>query len=286
MTTFLSIIVDGVAYGMVLFMISVGLAVTMGLMRVVNMAHGAFAMLGGLLAHWLIVEHGVRFELAMMAAVGATMVVAIALDRLLYRRIYRLGDLEQVLLTIGIVFLSIATANLLFGSEVRRIPLPAYLTGSHDIGFRVVANHRIVLVGLGMVIALALWLLLDRTRYGINLRAAVDNGREAACLGINTTLLYTATFVLGSGLAAFGGIMGAEMMPIEANYPLRYMILFLLVVSVSGFGSVVGSLLAALALGIVDTAGRYLVPDFGSIFFYIVIILLLTFRPHGIWRRA
>ncbi|MCW1932369.1 branched-chain amino acid ABC transporter permease [Pararhodobacter zhoushanensis] len=285
MNTLLSILVDGIAYGMILFMISVGLSVTMGLMRVINLAHGGFAMLGGALAHWLIAA-GLGYWSAMALAVAATMLIALPLERLLYQRIYRMGELQQVLATIGIAFLMIASVNLWLGSTILAIPTPPLLRGALDLGFRTLPYHRIVVIIAGLIVIAFLYLLIERTRFGIRLRAAVDHRATASVLGINTAAIYALTFMLGAGLAALGGALGAELLPIDAYYPLRYMVLFLTVVAVGGMGSITGSFVAALGLGILDTAARYLVPDFGTIAFYAVMMLLLTLRPHGLMGRG
>ncbi|WP_127104609.1 branched-chain amino acid ABC transporter permease [Pararhodobacter zhoushanensis] len=285
MNTFLSILVDGIAYGMILFMISVGLSVTMGLMRVINLAHGGFAMLGGALAHWLIAA-GLDYWSAMALAVAGTMLIALPLERLLYQRIYRMGELQQVLATIGIAFLMIASVNLWLGSTILPIPTPPLLRGALDLGFRTLPYHRIVVIIAGLIVIALLFLLIERTRFGIRLRAAVDHRATASVLGINTAAIYALTFMLGAGLAALGGVLGAELLPIDAYYPLRYMVLFLTVVAVGGMGSITGSFVAALGLGILDTAARYLVPDFGTIAFYAAMMLLLTLRPHGLMGRG
>jgi branched-chain amino acid transport system permease protein len=194
-----------------------------------------------------------------------------------------MGDLEQVLLTIGLVFIAIATATVLFGTEVRTLPLPSYLRGSVDIGVRILPIHRLVVIGFGIAVAVFLWFAIERTRFGIQLRAAVDKESAAAALGINTSSIYSKAFVLGAGLAALGGILGAELMPMEANYPLRYLVLVLLVVAVGGMGSISGSFFAALALGIIDTAGRYFIPEIGTILFYAVTMAILALRPNGLF---
>jgi len=285
MQLLLSILIDGVAYGMILFMIAVGLSVTMGLMRVVNLAHSVFAMAAGFTAHWLISRFGLSFEFSALIAILVAMAIAWPLDLLLFRRIYGMDDLEQVLLTIGLVFIAIATATVLFGTEVRAVKLPAYLTGSLDIGVRVLPFHRLVVIVAGIVIAFLLWCLVEKTRFGIHLRAAVDNEGTAASLGINTSRTYSYAFLLGAALAALGGILGAELLPIEANYPLRYLVLILLVVAVGGMGSIAGSLVAALLLGIIDTAGRYFVPELGTIMFYAATIVILAVKPNGLFGR-
>lgn len=285
MSLLLNILVDGIAYGMILFMIAVGLSVTMGLMRVVNLAHGGFAMLGGAACHWLIREAGLPFWPAAGLAVAGTIVLALPLERLVYRRIYAFGELQQVLTTIGLAFLMIASVNLWLGSSMLAVPLPTGLAQTVDLGFRTLPMHRIFVIGIGAAVVLGLWLLMDRTRFGIRLRAAVDNRATASALGIDTDRIFAVTFGLGAGLAAMGGILGAEILPIEAYYPLRYMVLFLIVVAVGGMGSIPGSLLAALGLGLAETAARYLVPDYASITFFTLVIVFLTLRPQGLIRR-
>ncbi|SFA80714.1 amino acid/amide ABC transporter membrane protein 1, HAAT family [Poseidonocella pacifica] len=286
MTLFLNIAVDGIAYGMILFMISVGLSVTMGLMRVVNLAHGGFALLGGTFAHWFGQELGLPFWPAALLAIVATIAVSLPLERLIYRRIYGFGDLQQVLATIGLTFLMIASVNLWQGSSLLSIPLPDSLKQSVDLGFRTLPVHRLVVIAAGLVSILGLWLLLDRTLFGIRLRAAVDNRGTASALGIDTDWIFMAAFGLGAGLAALGGILGAEILPIDAYYPVRYMVLFLIVVAVGGMGSISGSFVAALGLGTLETATRYLVPDYATIVFFTFVIILLALRPQGLLGKA
>jgi len=144
----------------------------------------------------------------------------------------------------------------------------------------------LVVIISGLLVLAGLWLLMEKTRFGIYLRAAVDNRIAAASLGINTPLVYLVAFATGAGLAAVGGILGAELLPIEAYYPLRYMVLFLIVVSVGGLGSISGSFLASISLGILDTAGRYLLPGIGTIFFFVAIVVLLALRPNGLMGKA
>lgn len=282
----LSILIDGVSFGMILFMISVGLSVTMGLMRVVNLAHGGFAMLGGAVTHWAMAAAGLPFLPAALVALAVVMALSVPMERVLYRPIYRMGELAQVLATIGITFLMIASVNLWQGSTILPIKLPAAMQGSVNLGFRTLPTHRLYVIAAGLLVIGGLFWLIERTGFGIRLRAAVDHPGTAACLGIDTSRVFAVTFALGAGLAALGGILGAELLPIDAYYPLRYMILFLTVVAVGGMGSIAGSFLAALALGILDTAARYLFPDFGTIFFYVAMIVILGLRPQGLLGRA
>ncbi|MGI3166255.1 branched-chain amino acid ABC transporter permease [Pseudooceanicola sp. 200-1SW] len=286
MSLLLNIAVDGIAYGMILFMIAVGLSVTMGLMRVINLAHGGFAMIGGALAHWLALDLGLGFWAALPLAVAGTIALALPLERLIYRRIYGFGDLQQVLATIGLTFLMIASVNLWQGSTLLNVPLPQGMTAPVDLGFRTLPLHRLVVIALGLAVIAGLWALIDRTRFGIRLRAAVDNRATASAIGIDTGRIYMLTFGLGAGLAALGGIFGAELLPIDAYYPLRYMVLFLIVVAVGGMGSIPGSFAAALGLGLVETAARYLLPDMATITFFALVIALLAIRPQGLLGRV
>lgn len=286
MSLLLNILVDGIAYGMILFIIAVGLSVTMGLMRVINLAHGGFALIGGALAHWLTMVQGLSFWPAAALAILGTIALAFPLERVIYRRIYGYGELQQVLATIGITFLMIATINLWLGSSLLQIRLPQVLSQPVDLGFRTLPMHRIAVIGAGLAVIMGLWLLLDRTRFGMRLRAAVDNRATASSLGIDTGRIFSIAFCLGAGLAALGGILGAELLPIDAFYPLRYMVLFLIVVAVGGMGSILGSFAGAIGLGLVETASRYLVPEFGTIFFFACVIALLALRPQGLMGRV
>ena len=283
----LSIALDALAYGMVLFIISIGLSVTMGLMRVVNLAHGAFAMVGGYIASLAILALGLGYGVAIVLAVVGTVLLAAPLEILLYRRIYGSHDpLIQVLMTIGITFAIIGVANWALGPTLKTIPLPPLFTGPVDLGFRTIPGHRLVVIATGLMVAVGLWVLIERTDFGIRLRAAVDNPSMASALGIRTRTIYAATFGLSVALAALGGVIGAEILPIEPYYALRYMVTFLVVVSVGGAGSIGGALLAALLLGLVDTSAKYLAPEYGEFFFYAAVIAIVWTFPNGLLGRA
>jgi branched-chain amino acid transport system permease protein len=281
MSFVLTILLDGVAYGMVLFIISVGLTVTMGLMRVVNLAHGAFAMVGGYLAAEL-TGSGVTFILAALGGAAVAGVLGGLTEMTIYRPLYRKGELAQVLLTIGLVFVAIAALSLIFGANYRTIQMPSYLQGMVDLGFRDYPAYRIFIIGVGIALALILWLVIDRTLFGARLRAAVDNPQMARVVGIDVNRLFTVTFVGGCALAGFGGAIGVGMLPLEAFYPLRYLVLFLIVVIVGGEGSFKGSFVAAMSLGIIETAGKFIAPQASTFVLYGAVFLLLLLRPHGL----
>lgn len=286
MQTVLSIGVDALAYGMVLFVISIGLSVTMGLMRVVNLAHGAFAMIGGYIASYAARDMGLGYAFAVMLAVAGTILIAIPVERFLYRRIYGQPELTQVLMTIGITFCVIGIANYVFGPTLKTIPTPEALREPVSLGFRTVSAHRLFVIVCGAAVALGLWYFIERTAFGVRLRAAVDNAAMAAALGVKTQVVYAVSFAVAVGLAAFGGVVGAELLPIEPYYALRYMVTFLVVVSVGGAGSIPGALAACLLLGAIDTTGRYLMPEFGEFFFYLAVIAIVWLFPRGLAGRA
>ncbi|ARO15277.1 inner-membrane translocator [Ketogulonicigenium robustum] len=286
MQTILSIGVDAFAYGMVLFVISIGLSVTMGLMKFANLAHGAFAMIGGYVASYATQALGWHFGFALLAAVAACMVLAVPLERFLYRRFYGASELRQVLMTIGLTFMIIGIANWLMGPTLKTIALPPALQGPVDIGFRSVPAHKIFAAVVGLLVAIGLWLLIERTFFGVKLRAAVDDAPMAEALGIRTKIVYAISFSIAIGLAALGGVVGAQLLPIEPQYALHHMVTFLVVVSVGGAGSIGGALAACLILGTVKTTGSYLMPEFGNFFFYLAVIAIVAVFPNGLMGRA
>jgi branched-chain amino acid transport system permease protein len=281
-TLLANILIDGIAYGMVLFIIAVGLSVTLGLMRFVNLAHGAFAMTGGYIAAWLVREQGLSFYAGAPLAVLATGFIGALLEVTVFRRLYRRTELQQVLFTIGLSFLFVATANLLAGPEVQLIPLPPALSQSVDLGIRTLPAQRLLVIASGVLVVLSAFWVLNKSRFGVWLRATVDNTDAASALGIPVQLVYVTTFAVGAALAGLGGILGAELMPLEPYYPVKYLVLVLVVVAVGGMGSIAGSLAASLTLGIIDTASKYLASDWGSLFFFLAMALLLAWRPHGL----
>jgi branched-chain amino acid transport system permease protein len=279
------ILLDGLAYGMVLFVISVGLSVTMGLMGFVNLAHGAFAMAGGYVTVSLMAAFGVPFGLALPGAFVLVGAASVPLERLLYRRLYRAGELDQVLLTIGLVFMAIAAFTYAYGPAPQAIRVPRYLSGSVDFGFRTFAAYRLFMVLVGALLVGALWYGFERTKLGARIRAAVDNRRMAQSVGIDVDRLFTLTFALGSGLAALGGGLAVNLMGLTPTFAIQYLVFFLIVVAVGGLGSIRGAVVAALVLGVTDNAGKYLFPAGGAFFIYAATVALLMLKPAGLYGR-
>lgn len=281
MGSVLTVLLDGVAYGMVLFVISVGLTVTMGLMRVVNLAHGSFAMVGGYTAATLVAAGASFYLAALVGALAAGVTGAIA-ERTVFRPLYRKGEFAQVLMTFGLVFVVIAALTALFGTSIKPLPLPPELAGLVHIGFREYPVYRLFLIAVGFVLAIVLWLVVDRSLYGARLRAAVDNPRMARAVGMDVDRLFTGTFAAGCALAGLGGVLGAELLPLEPTYALRYLVIFLVVVSVGGLGNFKGSFVAALALGLIETAGKYYLPGLSAFLLFGIVFAVLLWRPHGL----
>jgi branched-chain amino acid transport system permease protein len=281
-----SIAFHGLAYAMVLYLISVGLSVTMGLMGFVNLAHGVFAMAGGYVAVTLMNRAGIPFFPALGLAFVIVALASMVLERLLYAPLYGAAELDQVLLTIGLVFMAGAAAKFLWGPLPLPVRLPEYLRGQIDIVGRLFPAYRSFLILGGAVVVTVLWLGLERTRFGAQIRATVDNRRMAQSLGINTARLFTGAFALGSGLAALGGALGAEILAIDPTYAEEHLVFFLIVVAVGGLGSIRGPFVAALLLGIADTACKYLIPEFGAFFIYAATLCLLLWRPHGLFGHT
>ena len=282
---FADILLGGISAGTVLFIVSVGLSITMGLMGFVNLAHGAFAMFGGYVIVLAMNRAHIGFAASLALGFAVTAVLSAVLERLLYRRLYRAGELDQVLFTIGLIFIFIAATVIVVGPESQLLTLPPGLRGQLDLGFTHYRTYSVFLIVVGFLIVAGIWLAVERTRIGAQIRATVDNRRMAESLGINVDRLFTITFAFGSGMAAIGGGLGAEFLGLDPQYPLKYLVYFLIVVSVGGLGSVVGVYCAALLLGVLDFVLKLYVPKGGTMFIYVLTILLLLWRPQGLFGR-
>lgn len=281
----LGVLFDGIAYGMLLFVLSVGLSVTLGLMNFVNLAHCAFAMLGGYVTVSLMNDMGWPFFATLPVSFLVAAVASVAFERTLYRRLYRASDLDQVLLTIGIAFVSVAVAAYFFGTTQQPIDMPAYMRGSFNVMGLNIAAYRLFLIGVGVVVTILLICALDYTRFGAQVRAAVDNQRMANGLGINVERTFAITFALGSGLAGLGGSLAIEIVGLDPNFAFTYLVYVLIIVSVGGLGSIAGSFAAACLIGISDIAGKYYVPELGAFLIYLVMVVVLMWRPAGLFGR-
>jgi branched-chain amino acid transport system permease protein len=282
----LTILFDGIAYGMLLFVLACGLSVTLGLMNFVNLAHGAFAMAGGYVTAVLMNRYGVPFLATLPLAFLIPALIGVLLERTLYVRLYNRDHLDQVLFTIGLVFMAVAAVDYTMGSQQQLISLPSWLRGRVELLGIQIGIYRSFIIAVCGVLVVVLQLILSRTRFGSRLRAAVDDPRVAGGLGINVNMIFGITFAAGSGLAGLGGALGAEILGLDPTFPLKFMIYFLIVVTVGGTTSITGPFLASLLLGVADVAGKYYVPSLGSFVIYTLMIVVLVVRPQGLFARG
>jgi len=286
----LTLLFDGVAYGMLLFILAVGLCVTMGLMNFINLAHGAFAMLGGYITVALMQRHGVPFLVCLPLAFLASAAMGALLERTLYRPMYQKPHLDQVLFSIGLAFMAVASADFLMGSQQQIMQLPDWLRGRTELFADTpfvlgMGHYRLFIIAVCAALTVGLQYVLSATRFGSRLRASVDDARVASGLGIHVNVVFAATFAVGSGLAGLGGALGAEVLGLDPTFPLKFMVYFLIVVAVGGTTSITGPLLAALLLGIADVAGKYYIPKLGAFIVYALMIAILIWRPQGLFVR-
>ena len=286
----MTILFDGIAYGMLLFILAVGLSVTMGLMNFINLAHGAFAMVGGYLTVVLMQRFDVPFLVCLPLAFVGTALLGAVLERTLYRPMYRKPHLDQVLFSIGLAFMAVASVDYFVGSQQQIMQLPEWLKGRTELGTGTpwelgMGHYRLFIIAVCAALTVGLQYVLSVTRFGSRLRASVDDPRVAAGMGMNVNVVFAMTFAVGSGLAGLGGALGAEVLGLDPTFPLKFMVYFLIVVAVGGTSSITGPLLAALLLGVADVAGKYYVPKLGAFIVYLLMLAILMWRPQGLFVR-
>lgn len=279
------VLFDGFAFGMLLFVLSVGLSVTLGLMNFINLAHGAFGMLGGYIAVLTMRQLGLPFLLALPAAFLGAALVSVVFERTLFRRLYKAGELNQVLFTIGVVFVAAAIATYAFGTVQQVIILPSWLRGSVEVFGLRLGVYRIFLIVVALAVTAVLVFGLERTRLGAQIRAAVDNQRVAQGLGLDVERIFAITFALGSGLAGLGGALAIEIVGLDPAFGFHFLVYVLIVVAVGGLGSIAGSFAGAALLGIGDVAGKYFMPEIGSFLIYLLLVAILFVKPLGLFGK-
>lgn len=278
----LTVLIDGTAYGMLLFLFSIGLSITLGLMRFINLAHGAFAMCGGYILVVLVGTLGVPFLAALPLCFFATGLVGAALERGMIRHVYKKNELQQVLFSIGLAFAAGAIANIIFGPQQQPIPLPAWSSAKVEIFGAATTGYRVFVMIAGLAALAVLVLLFRYTLFGARVRAAVDRRRTAEGIGINVSRLFALTFGLGAAFAGLGGALAVGFLGLDPSFALKYLVIVLMVVAIGGAGSIGASFAAALFLGIVDALFKYLVPEVGGFVIYGLLVLTMIFMPKGI----
>jgi len=282
----LTILFDGVAYGMLLFVLAIGLCVTLGLMNFINLAHGAFAMAGGYLTIVMMNRYGISFYWGLPAAFVFSALLGAVLERTLYVHLYTKSHLDQVLFSIGLVFMATAVVDYFMGANQQTINLPPALEGRVNFLGASIGVYRIFTIVLCGLLTIGLQFVLSKTRFGSRLRAAVDDGRVARGMGIDVTKIFALTFAVGSGLAGLGGALSTGIISMDPTFPLKYMIYFLIVISVGGATTITGTFFASLLLGIADVAGKYNVPAVGGFIIYTIMVAVLILRPQGLFTKA
>jgi len=282
----LTILFDGVAYGMLLFVLAVGLCITLGLMNFINLAHGAFAMAGGYLTVVMMNRLGISFYWCLPAAFVFSAVIGVVLERVLYRRLYDKTHLDQVLFSIGLIFMAMATVDYAMGASPQIVNLPPSLSGRVEILGAQVGIYRLFVIVICGLLTIGLQFVIAKTRFGSRLRASVDDGRVARGLGVNVTGIFALTFAVGSGLAGLGGALGAPILSMDPSFPLKYMIFFLIVISIGGTTTITGPFFASILLGVADVGGKYFVPEIGGFIIYTIMVAVLIFRPQGLFTRS
>jgi branched-chain amino acid transport system permease protein len=282
----LTILFDGVAYGMLLFVLAVGLCITLGLMNFINLAHGAFAMAGGYLTVVMMNRMGISFYWCLPAAFIFSAVIGVVLERVLYRRLYDKTHLDQVLFSIGLIFMAMATVDYAMGASPQIVNLPPSLSGRVEILGAQVGIYRLFVIVICGLLTIGLQFVIAKTRFGSRLRASVDDGRVARGLGVNVTGIFALTFAVGSGLAGLGGALGAPILSMDPSFPLKYMIFFLIVISIGGTTTITGPFFASILLGVADVGGKYFVPAIGGFIIYTIMVAVLIFRPQGLFTRG
>ena len=282
----LTILFDGVAYGMLLFVLAIGLCVTLGLMNFINLAHGAFAMAGGYLTIVMMNRYGISFYWGLPAAFLFSAILGAVLERTLYVHLYTKSHLDQVLFSIGLVFMATAVVDYFMGANQQTINLPPSLEGRVNFLGASIGVYRIFTIVLCGLLTIGLQFVLAKTRFGSRLRAAVDDGRVARGMGIDVTKIFALTFAVGSGLAGLGGALSTGIISMDPTFPLKYMIYFLIVISVGGTTTITGPFFASLLLGVADVAGKYYVPAVGGFIIYTIMVAVLILRPQGLFTKA
>jgi branched-chain amino acid transport system permease protein len=281
-----TILFDGIAYGLLLFILAVGLSITLGLMNFINLAHGAFAMAGGYITVIMVNRLGISFFWSLPAAFIITAALGAFLERTLYIHLYEKSHLDQVLFSLGLIFMSVAAVDYFMGANQQIVNLPPSLEGRLQFLSGSIGYYRLFVIILCSLLTIGLQLILTKTRFGSRLRASVDDQRVARGLGIDVSRIFALTFAMGSGLAGLGGALGAPFFNIDPTFPLKFMIYFLIVIAVGGTTTITGPFFSALLLGVADVAGKYYVPAIGGFIIYTIMVAVLIFRPQGLFGRV
>jgi branched-chain amino acid transport system permease protein len=277
---------NGIQYGLLLFLLASGLTLIFGIMGVINLAHGSFYMAGAYLAFWLARLTG-SLWLALPIGFLIALMIGFLLETTLISRLYKRDHLYQVLLTFGLILIFEELRSILVGDEVHGVATPPVL----DFSIRLTENlaypvYRLFMTAVCLLLAAGMYLFIHKTRLGMMIRAGSSNREMAASLGINIPLLFAFVFAFGTALAAFAGMIAAPVSSVFPGMGNQILIVCFVVVVVGGIGSINGAMIASLAIGLADTVGKVLAPEFSAIAIYLVMALILLWRPQGIANPA
>lgn len=281
---FMMQILNGLAYGMLLFMIAAGLSIIFGLMNVVNLAHGSFFLVGVYLAFSFMKLH-TGFWLALILSVASVMVLGVFVERVLLKSVYG-KELEQVLLTFGLSFILADLAKWIWGTSPQSLAAPSLLDGSVNFMGMVFPSYRLFVIVLGGALAFLIWYMETKTRVGAIIRAGVDDREMLSALGIPVTAVFTATFAFGTGLAAAGGVLGGPILGMSTGMDAEILISSLVVVVVGGLGTWKGSFIGAIIIGMVDTLGRVWFPSLSMMMVFAIMTIVLLVKPAGLFGKG
>jgi len=285
-TSFLIQALNGVQYGFLLFLVASGLTLIFGIMGIINLAHGAFYMLGAYITYWLIGYTGNLF-VAILLGLPIMLVVGYAIERLAISFLYDRDHLYQVLLTYGLILILNELQKILWGSDFYSVPVPDMLSGSIRLTeTQVYPVYRLFISLVCMVIAAGMYVLIGRTKLGMMIRAGASNREMTQALGINIGRVFAIVFSLGAALAAFSGMVGSPVSSVFPGMGDQILIISFVVVVIGGIGSVKGAFVGAMIIGLADTFGQVLIPDLASMVVYAVMALVLLWRPQGLFGRA
>jgi len=276
---------NGLQYGLLLFLVACGLTLIFGIMGIINLAHGSFYMIGAYIA-WSLASMTGNLALAILLGIPLTVLLGMFLEWLLFRHLYARDHLYQVLMTYGLILVFEELRSIVWGDDVHGVAVPAMLSGSipltDNLSYPV---YRLAISGVCLLLAGGLYWLIQRTRLGMMIRAGSTNREMVQALGINIKLLYTLIFALGLALAAFAGMIAAPVSSVYPNMGAQVLIICFVVVVIGGIGSVWGALLASILIGLTDTFGKVLLPEYAGVSTYLLMALVLLWRPEGLFKR-
>ncbi|HZH61706.1 MAG TPA: branched-chain amino acid ABC transporter permease [Metabacillus sp.] len=278
-------LVNGVSYGLLLFIITCGLSLVFGILGVLNLAHGSMYMFGAYIAYSLTATYTQSFWIALLISPICVALLALVVELILLRPTYQLGHLSQVLLTFGLAYVFHDIASYIWGSNVLTIQVPSVFSGSISVFGQVFPAYRIVVIVIGIIVAALLWFIQAKTRWGAIIRAGLNDKEMVSALGVNIKLVFTIVFIVGGLLAGFGGVIAGPILGIYPSMEFQTLILALVVLVIGGLGSIAGTLVAGLLVGVFETFSRFLFPELSMFLIFGLMVIVLVVKPNGLFGK-